>query len=110
MPGESLSLKCPCGYIKHDVIHLGLWENRDRRLLNFCGGLWIVNKEGSGATCKKCGTFVSQMEFFCAFCGKVTDIPVEYRAATSAGQAVIMQMSVHKAVVFSIGPDVHSIN
>ena len=110
MPGESLSLKCPCGYIKHDVIHLGAWEDRDRRILNFCGGIWIVNKEGSGATCKKCGLRISQLEFFCAFCGRVTDIPVQYRVAASAGRAVVMQMSVHKTVVFSIGSDIHPIN
>ena len=102
MPGETLSLKCACGYVKHDVMHLGIWEDRESRLLRFCGGLFLVNQQGDGATCKKCGQFVNEVEFFCAFCGRVTMIPVQYRHAVRAGQATVVQMSVHKTVVFSI--------
>lgn len=102
MPGETLSLKCGCGYVKHDVIHLGPWENREKRLLKYCGGLFLVNQQGDGVTCKKCGVFSNQIEFFCAFCSKVTTIPVQYRLAAISGQATIVQMSVHKTVVFSI--------
>lgn len=102
MPGETLSLKCDCGYVKHDVMHLGPWENREKRLLRFCGGLFLVNQQGDGVTCKKCGEFAKEIEFFCAFCTKVTKIPVQYRLAATSGQATIVQMSVHKTVVFSI--------
>lgn len=102
MPGETLSLKCACGYVKHDVMHLGIWEDRESRLLRFCGGLFLVNQQGDGATCKKCGQFVNEVEFFCAFCGRVAKIPVQYRLAIIGGQATVVQMSVHKTVVFSI--------
>ncbi len=102
MPGETLSLKCPCGYVKHDVMHLGIWENKERRLLNYCGGLFLVNEAGSGVTCKKCGTFASQIDFNCAFCSQESRIPVEYRLAKIRGQATVVKMSVHKTVVFSI--------
>lgn len=101
MPGETLSLKCPCGYIKHDVIHLGVWENKETRLLNYCGGLFLLNEGENGVSCKKCGTIATQIEFNCAFCGRVTQIPVEYGAAARRGQAIVVQMSVHKTVVFS---------
>lgn len=102
MPGETLSLKCGCGYVKHDVMHLGLWENREERLLRFCGGLFLVNQQGDGVTCKRCGQFTKEIGFHCAFCTKVTQIPVQYRVAAISGQATIVQMSVHKTVVFSI--------
>ena len=34
MAGETLSLKCSCGYIKHDVIRLGVWQDSEQTLLN----------------------------------------------------------------------------
>ena len=83
-------------------MHLGLWEDRETRLLRYCGGLLLVNQQGDGATCKKCGVFLNQVEFFCGFCGRVTTVPVQYRLAVVAGQATVVQMSIHKTVVFSI--------
>lgn len=99
---ETLSLKCSCGYIKHDVIHLGIWQDKESKLLKYCGGLFLVNRAGDCVSCKKCGTNVPTIEFHCAFCGKVTLIPVKYREAGQTGNAVILQMSVHKTVVFSV--------
>ena len=102
-PGKTLSLKCPCGYVKHDVMHigtkLGKW-NGTSKPLNFCGGLWIVNETGQDATCKLCGASFSFVDFNCSFCGKETRIPVNYREASASGRTVILQMSVHKTIVF----------
>lgn len=102
MPGETLSLKCACGYIKHDVMHLGVWHDRQNRLLKFCGGLFLVDENGEGASCKKCSTTTNTIEFFCAFCSRTTTMPVSYRVAKIEGRATVVQMSVHKTVVFSV--------
>ena len=61
-----------------------------------------MNEAGSGVTCKKCGTFAGKIEFFCSFCDLVTEIPVEYRVAAPAGRATVINMSVHKTVIFSV--------
>ena len=102
MASETLSLKCPCGYVKHDVLHLGVWRDREHSLLNYCGGLFFMSGN-VGVACKKCKTFCETIEFHCAFCGRVTMIPVSDRvSAAAAGRAVTIQMSIHKTVVFSI--------
>ena len=101
MPGETLSLKCACGYVKHDVIHLGAWQNYQTRLLSYCGGLFILNSTGDGVTCKKCSLSVSSLEFHCSFCDRVTKVPVSYRVAKVEGRATVVQMSVHETIVFS---------
>ena len=74
----TLSLKCPCGYIKHDVIHIGDWLDCDKRLIQFCGGLYLVDSSGDFVTCTNKTTSI---EFYCAFCGHVTIIGVQERVA-----------------------------
>lgn len=100
---RTLSLKCPCGYIKHDVMHLGVFEEHKRkRLLDYCGGLWLVNASGAdGVSCKKCNLRASRIEFHCSFCDRITNIGVEERVAKRQGKVTIVQMSVHKTVVFA---------
>lgn len=100
MPLETLSLKCPCGYIKHDVMCLGEWLDYDQRILKLCGGLFVVNSSGDGVTCRKCSKKCSEIEFYCSFCDRRTIIGVEYRVKKNSGRAVSMQMSVHKTMVF----------
>ena len=99
MPFETLSLKCPCGYIKHDVMCLGEWQN-SQQILKFCGGLFIVDSSGEGVSCRKCNKKATKIDFHCSFCDRKTIIGVEYRVKKSSGRAVSMQMSVHKTVVF----------
>ena len=103
--GKTLSLKCPCGYVKHDVMHIGVkkgeWKGKSKPL-NYCGGLWIVNESGKNAYCKLCGFSASSVAFNCSFCGKETCIPVNYREASTSGRATILQMSVHKTVIFCL--------
>ena len=100
---RTLSLKCPCGYIKHDVMHLGFFEqHKERRLLNYCGGLWLVNPGGDGVTCKKCRDRNKILQFHCEFCNRVSSIEVEERVAKLEGKVTTIQMSVHTTVVFSI--------
>ncbi|KAJ7360352.1 hypothetical protein OS493_016984 [Desmophyllum pertusum] len=101
MPLETLSLKCPCGYIKHDVMCLGTFQNYSERILKFCGGLFILDSSGEGVTCRKCNAKARKIEFHCSFCDRVAVIGVEYRVKANTGRAVSMQMSVHKTVVFS---------
>ena len=98
---RTLSLKCPCGYIKHDVIHIGEWFDRDKRLIQFCGGLYLVDSSGNFVTCKKCTDKTTSIEFYCAFCGHVTIIGVQERVAKRNGKVKVMNLSVHKTVVFS---------
>ena len=100
MPLETLSLKCPCGYIKHDVMCLGEWQNYGQRILKLCGGLFILDSNGDGVTCRKCNKTCNVIEFHCSFCDRTTNIGVEYRVKGHTGRAVSMQMSVHKTVVF----------
>ena len=99
MPLETLSLKCPCGYIKQDVVCLGEWHNYGQQILKFCGGLFILDWNGDDVTCRKCNKKAKVMEFHCSFCDKSTNIGVEYRVKGHTGRAVSMQMSVHKTVV-----------
>ena len=101
MPGdETLSLKCPCGYIKHDVMHLGIWRNKDRSLLNYCGGLFLL-RGNYGVACNKCNILTESVDFSCAFCGRITAISVKDRASAAAeGRAVTVQMSIHRTVLF----------
>ena len=99
---ESLSLKCGCGYIKHDVMHLGEWKDYHQRLLKYCGGIFYVEKERDGVRCKKCGTRASSIELHCSICDRVTVLPVKYRSASRSGNTTTIQMSVHKTIVFSI--------
>ena len=102
--GKTLSLKCPCGYVKHDVMHLGTvlgeWQGTNKPL-NYCGGLWIVDETGQSVSCKLCGKTSKEMSFNCAFCGKVTLIPVNFKEASTSGRVTIVQMSVHQTIVFS---------
>lgn len=100
MPLETLSLKCPCGYIKHDVMCLGEFQSYSQRILKFCGGLFVVDSSGEGVTCRKCNKKAKEIEFHCSFCDRKTIIGVEYRVKKSSGRAVSMQISVHKTVVF----------
>ena len=87
---RTLSLKCPCGYIKHDVMHLGTFEQHGKRqLLDYCGGLFMVKRD------------ISIIRFHCAFCNRVTTMGVEYRVAKQVGKVAIIQMSVHETVVFA---------
>ena len=101
--GKTLSLKCPCGYVKHDVMHLGVkkgqWKGSNKPL-NYCGGLFLVSETGNNGYCKLCGFCTSSVDFNCAFCGKETRIPVNYREAATSGRVTILQMSVHKTVIF----------
>lgn len=99
---RTLSLKCPCGYIKHDVVCLGRWHEREKRVLHYCGGLFLVNENGDGVTCKKCGAVTDTIEFFCAFCNKVTNISVEERLAKPAGRTMVVKMAVHDTVLFCV--------
>ena len=102
---RTLSLKCPCGYIKHDVMHLGNFEqHKGRRLLDYCGGLFLVNANGDGVTCKKCGNRGRSniIQFHCSFCNRVTNIGVQERIAKLEGRVTTVQMSVHTTAVFSI--------
>ena len=101
MAGETLSLKCSCGYIKHDVMHLGVWQDSEQTMLKYCGGLFLIDGD-DGVICKKCGIRSEGISFHCAFCSRVTVIPVKHRVAASAGRATTIQMSVHKTVIFSI--------
>lgn len=91
---RTLSLKCPCGYVKHDVMHLGVFEQHEKRqLLDSCwtilrsrGGLWIVNTgDGDGVSLgvsyRKCGHRFKILQFHCSFCNRVTNIGVEERVA-----------------------------
>jgi len=100
---RTLSLKCPCGYIKHDVMHLGTFEQHGKRqLLDYCGGLFMVNANGYGVSCKRCNKRdISIIRFHCAFCNRVTTMGVEYRVAKQVGKVAIIQMSVHETVVFA---------
>ena len=98
---RTLSLKCPCGYIKHDVMHLGIWKNHHDRLLKYCGGLFMVKDSGDAVVCKKCSDIAERIEFNCAFCGRVTIIGVQERVSERAGKTVVMELSIHKTVVFS---------
>ena len=100
MPFDTISLKCPCGYIKHDVACLGEWEDYHQQILNFCGGLFISDASGEGVVCRKCKRKVQEIRFNCPFCHRVTKIGVAYGVKASTGRAVYMQMSVHKTVVF----------
>ena len=101
--GKTLSLKCPCGYIKHDVMHIGTkqgeWKGTTKPL-NFCGGLWIVNETGQDVSCKLCGCRASSVAFQCSFCGKGTRVSVNYKEASTSGRAKVVQMSVHKTIIF----------
>lgn len=99
---ETLSLKCACGYIKHDVIHLGVWQNQPQKLLKFCGGLFSVDRAQDVVRCTKCPSTTTTIEFHCSFCDRVTIMPVKYRVAAGAGNVTTMQMSVHNTVVFSL--------
>lgn len=82
---------------------LGIWHDRDKRLLQFCGGLFYVNEEGDGVKCKKCSTFADKIEFICAFCNRATIIGVQERVAQPTGRSTVIKMPVHQTVVFSIG-------
>ncbi len=101
MPKETLSLKCACGYIKHDIMHLGIWQNRATNLLEYCGGLLQLNPTGDGVICRKCSTTLNTVNFHCSFCDRVSDISVRYEAAKIEGKVSIIQMSVHQTIVFS---------
>ncbi|KAL9989071.1 hypothetical protein ACROYT_G003579 [Oculina patagonica] len=100
MPFDTISLKCCCGYIKHDVKCLGEWEDSDQRILRYCGGLFIPDASGEGVICRKCKRKTQEIRFNCPFCYRVTNIGVQYRVKANTGRAVYMQMSVHKTVVF----------
>ncbi len=101
MPKETLSLKCACGYIKHDIMHLGEWKSVESSLLDYCGGLLQLNATGDGVLCRKCSTTLNTVNFHCSFCDRVTDISVRYEAAKAEGKVTIVQMSVHKTILFS---------
>ena len=62
----------------------------------------MIDEDGKGVTCKKCRHKNDKTQFHCSFCNKTTIIPVQYRVANSSGNATVLQMSVHKTVVFSI--------
>ena len=79
---------------------LGEWQNYGQRILKLCGGLFILDSNGDGVTCRKCNKKCNVIEFHCSFCDKITNIGVEYRVKGHTGRAVSMQMSVHKTVVF----------
>lgn len=96
---ETLSLKCACGYIKHDVLHIGVWQNSAECIVKFCGGLFNVDKEKDVIRCKKCDTHYPEMEFHCSLCERVTTMPVKYRVAYGAGNVVAMKMSVPTSLV-----------
>ena len=98
---ETLSLKCPCGYVKHDVLHLGVWQDRKNSLLIYCGGLFLM-KGNYGAACRKCKILTEIVEFNCAFCNRITTISIKDRASAAAeGRAFTIQMNIHRTVVFS---------
>ncbi len=101
MPQETLSLKCACGYIKNDIMHLGKWKQVGSSLLDYCGGLLQLNTTGDGVLCKKCSTTLKTVNFHCSFCDRVTDISVCYEAAKTDGKVTVVQMSVHKTFLFS---------
>lgn len=98
---RTLSLKCPCGYIKHDVIHIGVYKDRENSLVKFCGGLFLIDSTKDVVTCRKCLTENSSIEFHCSFCDRKTVISVQERVQKSQGKVTVMQLSVHKTVVFS---------
>ena len=110
---RTLSLKCPCGYVKHDVIHLGVFEQKgSKRLLDYCGGLFLINPGGDGVTCKKCNALTKMIDFHCAFCNRVSNIGVMLeqpvaakqptrQGGTEAPRVTVVQMSVHQTVVFA---------
>ena len=60
-----------------------------------------MNETGLDASCKLCGTCATKVKLHCSFCGKITVIPVNYREASSSGRTTIVQMSVHKTVIFN---------
>ena len=98
---RTLSLRCPCGYIKHDVMHIGKWVDYSNKVVQFCGGLFLIDGSGNSVSCKKCGNQASKIDFFCSFCSRNTEIGVQERIAKAAGKIEIMQMSIHKTVIFS---------
>ncbi len=102
MPKETLSLKCACGYIKHDIIHLGTWQNRAINLLDYCGGMLQLNPTGEGVICRRCSTTLNTVNFHCSFCDRVSDFSVRYEAAKTEGKVSVIQMSVHQTIMFSL--------
>ncbi|CAJ0950373.1 unnamed protein product, partial [Mesorhabditis belari] len=72
-PTDTLSLRCRCGYVKHDVMCLGDVVDKEAKLFHFCGGLFIVKKKGR-VECAKCRKTSTKLTFTCAFCGLVQDI------------------------------------
>ena len=102
MAAETLSVKCSCGYVKHDIMHVGYWYDKENSLMKLCGGLFLM-KGNSGVVCKKCNNSHEIVDFLCPFCDKAIKISVRDRvAAVVSGRASSVKMSVHKTVVFSI--------
>lgn len=100
MPFDTISLKCPCGYIRHDVQCLGEWNDTNQGILKYCGGLFIQDASGEAVICRKCKHETREIRLSCPFCYKITNIGVAYRVKANTGRAVSMQMSVHKTMLF----------
>ena len=101
---RTLSLKCSCGFVKHDVMCLGEWANAAERLLKYCGGLFIVSETGDDVSCNRCSKAATKIEFHCAFCGRVSTIPVTPTLNVGGPEPKIINNlggSFHKTVVFS---------
>lgn len=79
------------------------WENgiiTDNGFSSSVAGLFILDSNGDGVTCRKCNKKSNVIAFHCSFCDRTTNIGVEYRVNGRTGQAVSMQISVYKTVVF----------
>jgi len=100
MPFDTISLKCPCGYIRHDVQCLGEWNDTNQGILKYCGGLFIEDASGEAVICWKCKHETREIRLSCPFCYRITNIGVAYRVKANTGRPVSMQMSVHKTMLF----------
>ena len=100
MPFDTISLKCPCGYIKHDVQCLGDWDDSKQCISKYCGGIFIQDASGEGVVCRKCKREIREIRLNCPFCHRITNIGVVYQVKEKTGRVVSMQMSVHKTMLF----------
>ena len=94
MPFDTISLKCPCGYIKHGIQCLGEWDASNQGMPKYCGGLFIQDASGEGVICRQCKRETREIRLSCPFCYRIPKIGVVYRVKANTGRAVSMQISV----------------
>jgi len=96
---STLSLKWPCGYVKHDVMCLGDVVDQHHMLFHFCGGLFILHQ--NGVQCAKCNKTAKQIDFSCSFCGRQTTIPVQ-QSKPNASFKVKQMDRMHRTFIFTV--------